>query len=39
MVTEERMIVVDNYHGLQQNRKLSEPRVNVPQAESVKNYC
>ena len=38
MVTDEGMITVNNFHGLQLNRKLSEPRVNVPQAESVKNY-
>ena len=36
MVTEERMITVNNFHGLQLNRKLCEPRVNVPQAKSVK---
>ena len=36
MVTEERMITVNNFHDLQLNRKLSEPSVNVPQAESVK---
>ena len=30
------MITVNNFHGLQLNRKLCEPRVNVPQAKSVK---
>ena len=27
MATEERMITVNNFHGLQLNRKLCEPRV------------
>ena len=35
MVTEERMITVNNFHGLQLNRKLSEPRVNVPQVLGI----